>query len=155
MKKIKSESNIIHFSVGAGMFLWLAIISFLHTFLFIISKYILIIVSVDSLVIFWINEILYLILFALVTWKIFNWIKNSNIDNVTARQILKTSIISLVVIQFLQLVISYYLFDILVEKYAIQLDSYHKATRSGYLQIVQSAREFLLYIVLGVLIYRK
>ena len=152
---IKKSDNIVFLSVGAGMFLWLAIVSLLYLLVYMILKTFLIIAEVDSLIIFWLNEILYLILFSIITIQVFAWIKNKPIHKSTAIRVLKSSVIALIIIQILQFVLSYYASDLVIGKFAMQFDSYYSATKSGYLMSFEAVLELVLYMILGIIIYKK
>jgi hypothetical protein len=151
----KKIDNIILISVGAGMFLWLALVSFLHLVIFMILRNSLIMTEVDPLVIFWTDEIVYLVLFLILTLWIFNWIKRNPIEKFTATRILKYSIIALIIIQVIQFVLGCFALDILITKFPMLLDNYQNATEPGYLISITAGLELVLYIVLGILVFKK
>ena len=151
----KNFDNIIITSIGAGMFLWVSMLSLLYLFVDIILKTLLIIARVDSLLTFWINEVIFIILFSIITFRIFAWIKNKPIEMLTALRILRYSIILLIITSASQFVLRYFVSGLVTEKFPLQFNAYNDATTSAYLMTIQAGLHFVLYLFFGILVYRK
>jgi len=156
---LKTEDNSIILSVGAGMFLWLAITSFLYTLLFTVSKYLLVILGVNPIFNYCLNETLYSILFIFITWRIFIWVRKEKGDNATAKKIFVGAIITFTTCQIVKFVASYYLYLFVGNNYYTQLIDYDEATRAlanvVNLRILSNALEIFRDVGLALLIYIK
>lgn len=156
---LKTEDNIMVLSVGAGMFLWLAISSFVYPLLFTVCKYLLISVGINAIFNYCLNELLCSIVFLFITWKIFNWIRRESLDSTTARKVLGVAIISFISCQILQFIISYYLLQLIAETYFTRINTYNQETTAlsniVNLRLVSHCLEIFRYVLLALLIYKK
>ena len=151
----EAEENSKLLTFGAGMFFYLALISFLYLIVFMVLKYVMIIASIDPLINFWVCSLLYLVLFTIIILKVFNTIKEKKLSRNIAKDLLKNSIIALIVIQILQFVAASFLFDFVIANYPLELESYEEGTRAGYFISIEGGIELISYLVLGFLVYRK
>jgi flagellar biosynthesis protein FlhB len=153
---LKPEDNVVVLTIGTGMFLWLTISSFLYTLLTIITRNLLLIFGISPRVAYCLHELLYAVLFILITWRIINYIRKKEPDNSTVKKIFKASIIALACCQVLQFLISYYIMPHVFDHYVTELLNYERATRtSAGLKMVSVGLNILKYIGIALLIFKR
>jgi hypothetical protein len=151
----KKLNDTIFLSFGAGMISWLAILSGLYLFVNMLLNSFLIVIDLNPLLVFWLTHFINLILFFLIIYIIFSWIKKRQMKINIVIKFLKINIVLLIVFQLLQIFVGYFLLGLLLDNYKISFDNYYEKTELGYLISIKALFEFSRYFILVFLVIRN